>query len=408
MLFKRHELEARLGRKQFRRIVAVLLVGAILALAILVGGQGASDRGDSPAASNERKDGSQPGDHAADGAVALSEAQIEAAGIVLQAAAPARIRTSLQLPGEIRFNEDRTAHMVPRVAGVVEAVPAALGQSVKKGEVLAVLASADLSDRRSELLTAQKRRELARITSEREKKLWQDKISAEQDYLQAKQVLNEADIAVANAQEKLVALGAAGQSKGPLNRYEIRAPFDGMIIEKHISLGEAVKEDTSIFTLSDLSTVWAEIVVSAKNLAAIRLGERVRVKASAFDSEAEGDISFVGSLLGQETRTATARVTLLNPRAAWRPGLFVNIEVSTGESDVAVAVPNEAIQTVDGKSVVFVRTEGGFKAQPVETGRTDGKVTEIVKGLTAGTRCAVGNSFTVKAELGKSGLEHAD
>ena len=78
-------------------------------------------------------------------------------------------------------------------------------------------------------------------------------------------------------------------------------------------------------------------------------------------------------------------MTLLNPRAAWRPGLFVNIEVSTGESDVAVAVPNEAIQTVDGKAVVFVRTDGGFKAQPVETGRTDGKVTEILKGLTAGT-----------------------
>ena len=76
-----------------------------------------------------------------------------------------------------------------------------------------------------------------------------------------------------------------GSGRGSLNRYEIRAPFDGMIIEKHISLGEAVKEDTSIFTLSDLSTVWAEIVVSAKNLPAIRLGERVRVKASAFDSE---------------------------------------------------------------------------------------------------------------------------
>jgi len=275
-----------------------------------------------------------------EGKVELSDAQVQAAAITIQKAAPARIRTAVQLPGEIRFNEDRTAHVVPRLAGVVESVPANLGQTVKKGQILAVIASTGLSEQRSELLSAQKRLALAKSTYEREKRLWEEKISAEQDYLQAKQVLQEAEIAMANAQQKLVALGASPQATGALNRYEIRAPFDGMVVEKHIALGEAVKEDASIFTVSDLSSVWAEIIVPAKDLNTVRVGEPAIVKATAFDSKAEGKVSYVGALLGQETRTARARVTLPNPQMAWRPGLFVNVEVQSGEADVPVARPS--------------------------------------------------------------------
>ena len=201
-----------------------------------------------------------------DETIVLTDAQIQSAGIGIDKATPARIRTSSQLPGEIRFNEDRTAHVVPRLTGVVESVPANLGQPVKRGQVLAVIASTGLSELRSELLAAQRRLALARSTYTREKQLWQEKISAEQDYLAAQQTLREAEIAVANAQQKLVALGASATGTGSLNRYEIRAPFDGIVVEKHIALGEAVKEDASIFTLSDLSSVWAEIVVPAKDL----------------------------------------------------------------------------------------------------------------------------------------------
>ncbi|MFH5256279.1 efflux RND transporter periplasmic adaptor subunit, partial [Burkholderia semiarida] len=103
------------------------------------------------------------------------------------------VRSVLQLPGEIRFNEDRTAHVVPRVAGIAETVPANLGQNVKKGQLLAVLSSAAVSEQRSELLAASKRLELARTTFAREKQLWEEKVSAEQDYLQARQALREAE-----------------------------------------------------------------------------------------------------------------------------------------------------------------------------------------------------------------------
>ena len=337
--------------------------------------------------------------------VTLSDAQIKASGITVQAAGPAKLQALARFQGEIRFNDDRTAHVVPRLAGVAEAVQANLGQTVRRGQVLAVIASTVLSEQRSELLTAQKRRELARTTHEREKKLWQEKISAEQDYLQAQAALQEADIAVRNATQKLAAVGATGTSTG-LNRLEIRAPFAGTVVEKHLSLGESVKEDASIFTVSDLGSVWAEFAVAPKDLNAVRVGQRVIVSSTAFDSQVEGTISYVGALLGEQTRTARARVTLVNPRGAWRPGLFVTVAVLGDDQDVPLAVSTDALQTVDEQPMLFMATPGGFVARPVQLGRSDGKTIEVLGGVKPGERYAASNTFVLKSELGKASAEH--
>ena len=337
--------------------------------------------------------------------IAFTDAQIQAAGVAIESAGPARIRSSLQLPGEIKFNEDRTAHVVPRVAGVVESVPANLGQEVKRGQVLAVLSSPMLSEQRSELRSAERRLELARTTYQREKKLWEEKISAQQDYLQAQQAMQEAQIAVANANQKLLALGAAPASSA-LGRYELRAPFDGMVVEKHISLGESVKEDASVFTISDLSTVWAEISVAANNLSLVRIGESVSIRSTAFDQAASGTVSYVGSLIGAQTRTATARVTVTNPQRVWRPGLFVNAELISSEAEAAVTVSADAVQTVEDKPTVFLKVPGGFMPQQVQTGRSDGRRIEVLSGLKSGTAHAASGSFVVKSQQGKSSATH--
>ncbi len=337
--------------------------------------------------------------------IAFTDEQIKAAGVAVESAGPARIKSLLQLPGEIKFNEDRTAHVVPRVGGVVESVSANLGQEVKRGQVLAVLSSPALSEQRSELQTAQRRLELARTTYQREKKLWEEKISAQQDYLQAEQAMQEAQIAVANANQKLLALGATPASSA-LGRYELRAPFDGMVVEKHISLGEAVKEDASVFTISDLSTVWAEISVAANNLNLVRIGEPATIRSSAFEQAASGTVSYVGSLIGAQTRTATARVTLTNPQRMWRPGLFVNVELVSSEANAPVTVSAEAVQTVEDKPTVFLRVPGGFVPQHVQTGRSDGQRIEIVGGLAPGAAHAGSGSFVVKSQQGKSSATH--
>jgi cobalt-zinc-cadmium efflux system membrane fusion protein len=342
----------------------------------------------------------------AEGVIEMAEAQAKAAGVAIATAGPAKINSSFSLPGEIRYNENRTVHVVPRMAGVVERVEVDLGQTVKKGQVLAVIASAGLSEQRSELLAAQRRLALAKTTYEREKKLWQEKISAEQDYLQAQQAMQEADIAVRNAREKLTALGATATSSKSLNTFEIRAPIDGMVMERHISLGEAIKEDADIFTISDLSTVWAEVAIPAKDLNAVRVGEKVVVKATAFAAQAPGTVSYVGALIGEQTRTAKARISLPNPDMAWRPGLYVTVDIVANQGDVPVAVATDAIQTVNDQPTVFVRVADGFLPQPVALGRSNGKLVEVTKGLKPGTRYAGAGSFIVKSEQGKASAEH--
>ncbi|ATP51012.1 efflux RND transporter periplasmic adaptor subunit [Pseudomonas sp. ITEM 17296] len=338
-----------------------------------------------------------------EGKLHLSSAQIEAAGVQLVAAGPRELGTAISYPGEIRFDEDRTAHVVPRVPGVVESVQADLGQAVKRGQVLAVIASQQISDLRSEQQAAQRRLELARLTFQREQQLWQERISAEQDYQQARQVLQEAEIALANARQKVAAVGPAGAG----NRYELRAPFDAVVVEKHMSVGEVVDASSNAFTLSDLSRVWATFAVAPRDLNRVVTGRSVTVSAPDLGAEVEGTVNYVGSLLGEQNRAATVRATLANPNGAWRPGLFVNIAVSVERSTAAVVVPESALQTWEEQTVVFVRTEQGFEARPVTTGRRDAGQVELVAGLAAGTQVAAAGSFVLKSELGKGSAEHS-
>jgi cobalt-zinc-cadmium efflux system membrane fusion protein len=400
-----------LNRKQGIAIAGIVIAGLIAALALLLTGRGDNhahgerEAAQGKAASDAAASGTKHADERS-GLIALTPEQIRNANLDIRAAGPGRIRSAVEFPGEIKFNEDRTAHVVPRVAGVVESVSANLGQRMKKGDLLAVFASTQLSDQRSELLAAQRRLELARTTYAREKKLWEDKVSAEQDFLAARTALQEAEIAERNAAQKLTAIGAAPSARA-INQFELRAPFDGIVVEKHLALGEAVAAETAVFTISDLTTVWAEFVIAPKDLGHVRLGEAVRVASTAFDGKADGKVSYVGALLGQQTRTATARVTLSNPEMAWRPGLFVTVSVATGDAEAAVVIEADAVQTEDSQQQVFVQVSGGFIARAIKTGRTDGRRVEVVDGLAPGDRYVAANSFVLKAEQGKGSAEHA-
>ncbi|MBA2964673.1 MULTISPECIES: efflux RND transporter periplasmic adaptor subunit [Ramlibacter] len=406
-------------QKQRIAMAAIVAIGVAAGAAVLLAGNHAPVSSDAHGHEEERgqKEPSRKEGQAkvgvagkadarpAEGLVKLDEATASAAGIGTAPAGPAKLQSAQEFPGEIRFNEDRTAHVVPRLNGVAENVPANLGQVVREGQLLAVIASPALSEQRSELLTAQRRLEAARVTHDRERKLWEEKISAEQDYLQAKTALREAEIAVANSGQKLAAVGAPPASRG-LNRFEARAPFDGTIVEKHLTLGEAVKEDSRIFTISDLSSVWAEFAVGPRDLDFARVGQKVVVSSTASQTKVQGVISYVGALLGEQTRTARARVTLSNPQGAWRPGLFVTVTVLGSDQDVALAVPVDALQTIENRPTVFKVVPGGFQATPVQPGRSDGRNVEILGGLQAGEKVATSNAFVLKAELGKAGTAH--
>ncbi|MBQ5948083.1 efflux RND transporter periplasmic adaptor subunit [Massilia sp. ST3] len=387
--------------KQQTKVIAIMLAVA-LAIAALVLVRGRAPAPDEHAAESTQEE--HVGESEDHGVIRFSDAQVQAAGIALIDAGPMQMETFLRMPGQIALNEDRTAHVTPRAAGAVESVPANLGDRVRKGDVLAVIASADVAAQRGALAAAERRLAYARKLHALEKTLWEEQVSARQDFLKAEQELHEAEIALQGARQQLQALGTGGG--GSSNRLQIRAPFDGIIVEKHIALGEVVGADTRVFTLTDLSTVWADVVVPAKDLGIVRVGTDAVIRSIASETSAPGKVSFVSSLVGEASRSATARVVLANPGAAWRPGLAVNVDVVTGSSQAAVAVPREAIQTHDGRQVVYRRVKEGFAAQPVATGRSDGRFVEITSGLRAGERVAAAGSFAIKAEQGKGEADH--
>lgn len=341
--------------------------------------------------------------------VELPDEMLKGIGVEILTAGPATIKPKLKLPGEIVFDEHTIVQVVPRIPGIVLSVYRHHGQQVKKGEVLAVIESTVLADLRSQFLAARKRLALARITFEREKQLWEEKISAKQDYLAAQQVLTEADIALDLASAKLRTLDVqpeAARQDGALARYEIRSPISGLITAKAIAQGQTLKEDAAIFTIADISTVWAQITVYAKDLDVARLGQKATVRATAIDVEGAGEVSYISALIGVQTRSATARVVLDNEDGHWLPGMFVTAELVTEEIEVPVAVSVDAIQTLDDHSVVFGRYGKYFEVRPLKLGRSDGRRVEVLNGLYAGEQYAAGNSFAIKAELGKSGATH--
>jgi cobalt-zinc-cadmium efflux system membrane fusion protein len=396
------------NRRQWIATLAILAVGIIAAFFILrPQAPRGDDHGHSEAEATHAEDSPE-----ADERVAMSDATAIDSGIEIATAGPATIISTLALQGEIQFDQDRVAHVIPRLAGVVVKSAKYLGDTVKKGELLAVIESQSLADLKSEYFAAQTRVQLARTTFDREKRLWEEKISAEQDYLASRAAVTEAEIALRAVQQKLHALGVSpastrAASREDLTRFEIRAPIDGVVIEKHLALGEAVGADPTVFIIADLSYVWAEMIVYPKDLATVRLGQKVTVKATALNADETGTISYVGPLLGEQTRSAKARATLKNPDQRWRPGLFVTVEVVQAEAKVPVAVSADAIQTLGDSPVVFLRSAEMFEARQVELGRSDGNHVEIIKGLAAGDRYAATNSFVLKAELGKAGTSHA-
>lgn len=349
-----------------------------------------------------------------EGRVELSDQAVRTSAISVETAGPRTMRTVLELPGEIALNGDKVAHIVPQVSGSVREVRKNQGDTVAKGEVIAVLDSRDLAEAKRRFLESANELDFARRAFEREQGLWRKNIASEASYLEQERLYSGARLHHDAARQQLQAIGIGeaaqrallAQPGLALARYELRAPFAGVVVEKQIATGQAVQEDQDLLTVADLSTVWVNVTVYAKDLETVRPGQAVTVSADAPSLQAEGKIVFVGSLVGEQTRSAVARVVLPNPEQRWRAGMFVKIAVVQQQVSVPVAVLRSGLQKFRDWDVVFVRVGDQFEARPLELGRTDGDWIEVLAGLSAGERYAAENSFILKADVGKAGASH--
>lgn len=343
--------------------------------------------------------------------VKLSPEAARKFGIETESAAGGELEQTLNLPGQIVPNADRLAHIVPRVAGIVSRVEKYEGNSVQAGELLAILESRDLAEANAAYLASQQRKLLADATLKSAEELHNKKIMADLDFLRIRKEQVEATIDASAAENKLYSLGVSkeeieGLPSGAtgLANYDLHAPFAGTVVQKHCSLGEFLSGEEAAYQIADLSTVWVSITVFTQHLPLIQVGQPITIIAGRGGGESSAVIDYLSPVLDEDTRTATARVTLPNPDGNWRPGLFVSARVRTSVIPVTVLVPKTAVQTVQGDSSVFVESGGEFRVRPVTTGRSDNTRVEITAGLKPGERYVSANAFTLKSELEKAGF----
>lgn len=353
------------------------------------------------------------GDEHAEGGVELTPEQIKESGIELVTVSVGSIKGQIDVPGQVMTAENRRALVVPKAPGIVAKTFKNIGDSVEKGDVLAIIESRDMAEAGAEYLAAESAKGLAQNVLAREKSLWEKKITAEQDYLNASNTAKEAEIRYDLAVQKLQALGhsrdaiksmANQKDRGRLRFHELISPISGRVVQKNAILGAHVDSEQMVYDVADTSVVWVEAAVPENDGEVLSDAQDVRISQDG--RQASGRLIFVSPVIDPATRSIKAIAEIQNDQMLWRPGSFVTLSIATGAEVEAIVVPQSAIQTIEGKTVVFVQGEHGFDVREVQLGQKTVDMVEIVSGLEGGEVIAAANSFVLKAELGKSEAGH--
>lgn len=350
--------------------------------------------------------GGEEGGHADEGKITLSADQIAAAGIQLGRPTLGGSGT-IELPATIEGDPQGTQVVSAAIGGRVVSLTRNLGQSVGRGQTVAVIESREAAQLKGEVEASRARLALANSNLAREQRLFAQRVSPEQDLIAARTAATEARIAYQQAQSQVSAAGGGG---GGLNRLGIVAPISGQIIARPVVLGQTVAADAELYRIANLSRVSLALNLKPEDAGRVKPGNTVMVRAPG--REASARISFVSPALDPQTRQVPVIATLDNGGGQWRVGEPVTASVQLsgtgGAANTAILVPTTAVQTVEGKSVVFVRTATGFQATPVTLGDAAGATVIVRSGLTGREQIATTGSFTLKAEIGKGEAAHED
>jgi membrane fusion protein, heavy metal efflux system len=328
---------------------------------------------------------------------------------------------ALRANAVIRANENRLAHVSPRIPGKAIEVKAVLGDRVVAGQTLALLDSLELGEKKSAFLQARANLAVARRNHQREERLFRDRISSEKDYLEAKGELERSEAAYRAAREALRLVDLSdrdidsitwGGRDRPLSHFPMLAPFSGTVIEQHISLGERIAPEQTPYTIADLSTLWIVLDVYEKDLGKVAVGTGSEVRVDAYpDERFAGHITYISDVIDEGTRTARARVEVDNGAGRLRPGMFATATVAlAGDGALpVVTIPLTAVQRIDERPVAFVaEAPGSYAVRQLTLGQESGDVVEVKAGIAAGEPVVTSGSFTLKSEALRDQLAGED
>jgi cobalt-zinc-cadmium efflux system membrane fusion protein len=351
-------------------------------------------------------------EHDEAGSVRMTAEMQKQNGVATAKAKKQQLTGVISATGRIEANADRIAHVSPRISGKIVSVRSSLGDSVAAGQPLVFLDSVELGEALNRYHQSGTKLALAQANMERIKTLVEKKIAARKDIFQAETDFKTAQTELHTDEERLSLYGVelsdlrGDNRKRPL--LPVRSPIGGIITEKHAIVGELADPSKSLYTVADLSTVWVMVDINEKDLAKVHRGQAATVIVGAFpDLKLKGRITYIADLVNEATRTVRARVEVANPGRKLKPEMFATVELALAAGAPAVlAVPEDALQDLDGKKVVFVaEDETEFAARPVQAGRTAGGMVEIVSGLKEGETYAVKGAFILKSEVKKGEMK---
>ena len=393
-------------------IAILILITVLVSLVIWLSSKKTESEGhghDEGNAEHSDEDSSEEG-HAEEGEIQLTSQQMVEQGLKVAVASTGLVEKLTTLPGKLVVNTDQQAQISPNFSGYVEQVNVALGQSVQKGQTLAVLILPELIDQQANLRMAQVNLDLARKDYQREQQLWSQGISAKQDYQRAENAYRQAQITVQSSQARLNALGASGNNNG---RFLIKAPISGVISKKDIVVGENVQLADQLFVIENLKDLWLEFNLPNTSNIQLQVGQILNFKTNGSDQNYQAKVQTLNPEADLQTGRLQVRAKVTTQADVLRPNVLVNVFVTDAQAKTALRVQKKALQQVEGKPVVFVieSEEKGLvhlKAQPIEVGVSsqDGQWLEVISGLTEGQKYIADGSFLLKSELEKDEAGH--
>jgi len=399
------------AKKQWVWIIAIIIMSTILSAVLLFSGKEKPSKEADTHAEEEHGQGETEEAHAEDEALNFTSKQLVEFGVKLAQVELGDVEQKQQYPARLVVNTDQQAHVEASFAGRVESVAVALGQEVKKGQALATLFIPDLVDQQANLSIAQEALTLASQDYQREKQLFNQGISARQDYQRAYNAYRQAEIQVQAARSRLSALGASSGSQG---RYVIKAPFNGVITKKDIVVGENISADKQLFIIDQLDQLWVEFILPSAANIHVQPNQEIEFKSLQTNNLFKARVQALTTEADSQTGRLQVRAKVLTPAQELRPNLMVNV-LLTGETtrQPVLRVAKAAIQQIDAQQIVFVaKTEKDqihLAASPVQLGNysSDGQWVEIKSGLTEKQQYVSQGSFLLKSEMEKGEAEHA-
>ncbi len=318
------------------------------------------------------------------------------------------IARDIDLVGTVAFDESRLAFVGSRINGRMTKLGARPGETVRAGDVLAELESVELAREGAEYLGLKARVRAAEANAARERELARRQVSSAREREVAVAEAESVRAQVLASEQLLMALGlrhdelpAAGSDR-PLSQFSVRAPIDGVVVDRYVVLGEFVDAGKTIAKIADLSNVWVNLNVFERDLAWVRVGLEAELTIDAYpELQPRAYVRYIKPEVDSATRTARVQLDVANPGAQLRPGQFVTARLkSEGADPDDLAVPRDAVQIVDGAEVVFVKLpDGAFAMRPVKLGTRGTEDVEVIDGLAPGNEVAVKNAFLLKSEF---------